>query len=147
MSNLLEANCDCQFHQEIYSHLNQIKQKIAILISLDNLSEIKLHQRATILTVFFKLKTLIVFLNAYSTEHSSEFNEQFYQGYQIGKQCSLVLYDASQIPIQHVKKALELNVTDNVVPPYLLGIQVGWRLAIIEQKFTRFFPDQETSYL
>lgn len=147
MSNLLEANCDCLFHQEIYRHLNQIKQKIAIINSLDNLSETQLNQRAKILNIFFKIRTVMVFSQTGCTEKTNDLNEQFYQGYQIGKQCSLVLYDASQIPIQHVKKALTLNPYEHLIPPYLLGIQVGWRLAVIEQTLTRYFSDQKTSYL
>lgn len=147
MSNLLEANCDCLFHQEIYTHLHQIKQKIAIIGSLDNLSETKFNQRAKILNIFLKVQTVTAFFQTSCTETSSELNKQFYQGYQIGKQCNLVLYDASQIPIQHLKKALTLNPHENFIPPYLLGIQVGWRLAVIEQTLTHFFPDQQTYYL
>lgn len=81
----------------------------------------------------------MVFFQASCTENPNDLNEQFYQGYKIGKQCNLVLYDASQIPIQHVKKALTLNPHENVIPPYLLGIQLGWQLAVIEQTLTRFF--------
>ena len=82
---------------------------------------------------------MIAFYDANYSVQGSQSHEQFYQGYKVGIQCNLVLYDASQIPIKQVKQALELNLNENCVSPYLLGIKVGWRLAVIKQRLTRAF--------
>lgn len=139
MNHLLETNHVCNLHPEIYTAINQIEQKIAVIISLDIIAETNLNKQKKILKEFSKIRELIAFYDSYYSEQGSKSNEQFYQGYTVGKQCNLVLYDASQIPVKQVKKALELNLNENFVSPYLVGIQLGWRLALIKQRLTRYF--------
>ena len=100
------------------------------------------------LKILFLTITIINFLDFYTIQCASQnldINKEFIQGYQVGRECNQVLYDASQIPVQEVKMALALDLNQNTVTPYLLGIQVGWRVGGVEQSLTRFLPDEKTT--
>ncbi|VXD22570.1 hypothetical protein PL8927_750160 [Planktothrix serta PCC 8927] len=143
MNTVIEVNCNCQFHQEINAFLTQIEQRIMTINSGSEPSTAWQNQRDRITAELTKVRELMAFYLAQCKTTNLEVNDQFIQGYQVGKQCNQVLYDASQIPVQEVKMALALDLSQNSVPPYLLGIQLGWRLAVIEQSLTRFLPDEK----
>lgn len=145
MNTVFPVNCNCQFHQEIYVLITQIEDKINTINSGNELPISWRNQRDRITTELAKVGQLLDLYQLQCVDKSPETNDLFIQGYQMGKQCNQVLYDASQIPIQEVKMALALDLNQNPVPPYLLGIQVGWRLGVVEQSLTRFLPDEKTN--
>lgn len=145
MNTVLPVNCNCQFHQEIYVLITQLEDKINTINAGNELPISGQNQRNRITTELTKVREVLDLYKLQCVDKNSETNDQFIQGYQMGKQCNQVLYDASQIPIQEVKMALALDLNQNPVPPYLLGIQVGWRLGVVEQSLTRFLPDERTN--
>ncbi|CAD5920623.1 hypothetical protein PCC9214_00635 [Planktothrix tepida] len=145
MNTVVSVNCNCQFHQEIYVLISQIEHKINTINSGNELPISWRNQQDRITTELAKVGRLLDLYKLQCVDKNSKTNEQFIQGYQMGKQCNQVLYDASQIPIQEVKMALALDLNQNPIPPYLMGIQVGWRLGVVEQSLTRFLPDEKTN--
>ncbi|MBD2482323.1 MULTISPECIES: hypothetical protein [Planktothrix] len=145
MNTVVSVNCNCQFHQEIYVLISQLEHKINTINSGNKLQISWRNQQDRMTTELAKVREILDLYKLQCVEKNLENNEQFIQGYQMGKQCNQVLYDASQIPIQEVKMALALDLNQNPVPPYLMGIQVGWRLGVVEQSLTRFLPDEKTN--
>lgn len=145
MNTVVSVNCNCQFHQEIYVLISQLEHKINTINSGNKLQISWRNQQDRMTIELAKVREILDLYKLQCVEKNLENNEQFIQGYQMGKQCNQVLYDASQIPIQEVKMALALDLNQNPVPPYLMGIQVGWRLGVVEQSLTRFLPDEKTN--
>lgn len=145
MNTVVSVNCNCQFHQEIYVLISQLEHKINTINSGNELPISWRNQQDRMTIELAKVREILDLYKLQCVEKNLENNEQFIQGYQMGKQCNQVLYDASQIPIQEVKMALALDLNQNPVPPYLMGIQVGWRLGVVEQSLTRFLPDEKTN--
>lgn len=145
MNTVFPANYNCQFHQEVYALITHIEQRINSIKSRKYFPKNLQNQQDKIYSELIKIRELLDFYTIQFASQNRDINEEFIQGYQVGRQCNQVLYDASQIPIQEVKMALALDLNQNTVPPYLLGIQVGWRVGGVEQSLTRFLPDEKTT--
>lgn len=145
MNTVFTANCNCQFHQEVYALITHLEEKIDSINSHQDFPTNFQNQRDRINSELMKIRELLDFHKIHCTSQNLDTDEEFIQGYQVGRECNQVLYDASQIPIQEVKMALALDLNQNTVPPYLLGIQVGWRVGGVEQSLTRFLPDEKTT--